>query len=115
MCNCPAVKCDTALCCNDKQRQSLESLLPLPVRPLHGAELMEQLLAGEPGCHQILILGDEVINDLFLHTTGLEKNQELICIPFSHGKWALLTRLNKNVADPGYGDINRRRKICLNK
>lgn len=39
---------------------------------------MEQLLAGEPGCQQILVLGDKVINDLFLHTSGLEKNQETV-------------------------------------
>lgn len=66
------------LCCTDEQGQSLQSLLPLSVRPFHGAEFMEQLLAGEPGCQQILVLGDKVINDLFLHTSGLEKNQETV-------------------------------------
>lgn len=66
------------LSCGDKQRQSLASLLPLSVRPLHGAELMEELLAGEPGCQQILVLGDEVVDDLFLHTSGLQKNQETV-------------------------------------
>lgn len=48
------------------------------MRPFHGAKFMEQLLAGEPGCQQILVLGDKVINDLSLHTSGLEKNQETV-------------------------------------
>lgn len=39
---------------------------------------MEELLAGEPGCQQILVLGDEVVDDLFLHTSGLQKNQETV-------------------------------------
>jgi hypothetical protein len=37
---------------------------------------MEQLLAGESGCQQILVLGDEIINDLLLQPSSLEKNQK---------------------------------------
>lgn len=36
---------------------------------------MEQLLAGEPRCQQVLVLGDEVIDDVLLQTPGLWKNQ----------------------------------------
>lgn len=63
---------------HDEQGQGLQSLLPLSVRSFHRAEFMEQLLAGEPGCQQILVLGDKVINDLPLRTSGLEKNQETV-------------------------------------
>lgn len=48
------------------ERLSLEYLLPLAVRPLHGTELLEQPLVGEPGRQQVLVLGDEVLNDLLL-------------------------------------------------
>lgn len=72
------------------------------MRPLHRAELLEQLLAGEPGCQQILVLGDEVVNDLFLQTSCLQKNQGRVDFysVFSLQMGFTYT-LNKNVAEPG--------------
>lgn len=69
---------------------------------------MEHLLAGEPGCQQILVLGDKVVNDLFLHTSGLEKNQETVdsYSVFSLKK-ELYLELNKKVADPGHSNTTK--------
>lgn len=48
-------------------------LLPLTVRLLHRTQLLEQPLAGEPGHHEELILGKEVINELLLHFSCLAR------------------------------------------
>lgn len=50
-------------------------LLALPVRLFRRTQLLEKLLAGEPGGHQEFILGQEVVNELFLHTPGLEERK----------------------------------------
>jgi hypothetical protein len=59
---------------------------------------MEQPLAGEPGGQQVLVLGDEVLDDLLLQSPSLEKQQQTLSCHTAHG----LTRtLMKTVADPG--------------
>lgn len=50
-------------------------LLPLTVRLLHRTQLLEQPLAGEPGHHEELILGKEVINELLLHFSCLARTK----------------------------------------
>lgn len=51
-------------------------LLPLTVRLLHRTQLLEQPLAGEPGHHEELILGQEVINELLLHFSCLARTKK---------------------------------------
>lgn len=46
---------------------------------------MEQLLAGEPGRQQVLVLGDEVLDDLLLQPPSLEKHQQVLCFHTAHG------------------------------
>lgn len=78
-------KQDSATPPHFSERQSLDFLLPLSVRPLHRAEFMEQSLAGEPGCQQVLVLGNEVLDDLLLQPSNLEKQQQALSFHTAHG------------------------------
>lgn len=51
-------------------------LLSLTVRLLHGTQLLEQPLVGESGCHEELILGKEVVNELLLHISCLARTKK---------------------------------------
>lgn len=46
---------------------------------------MEQPLAGEPGCQQVLVLGNEVLNGLLLQPSSLEKHQQALSFHTANG------------------------------
>lgn len=46
------------------------------MRLLHGTQLLEQLLVGESGHHEELILGKEVVNELLLHISCLVRTKK---------------------------------------
>lgn len=54
------------------RKERLHNSLPLPVRLLGRAQLLQELLAGEPGHHKELVLGEEVVNKLLFHAPGLK-------------------------------------------
>lgn len=57
-------------------RVTPRTLLSLTVRLLDGTQLLEQLLVGESGHHEELILGKEVINELLLHFSCLARTKK---------------------------------------
>lgn len=52
------------------------ALLSLTVRLLHGTQLLKQPLVGQSGCHEELILGKEVVNELLFHIPCLERTKK---------------------------------------
>ena len=96
-----ALQEDTTAPSHFSERESPEFVLPLSVRPLHRAEFMEEPLAGESGCQQVLVLGDEVLNDLLLQPSSLEKHQQALSFHTANGLYSQAMKTLPTATSPG--------------
>lgn len=69
---------------------------------------MEEPLASQPGRQQVLVLGDEVLNDLLLQASSLEKHQQAFSFHTANG---LYSQAYGDCADSVYGNITRQ-EMC---